>query len=127
MRVFGLFGLLLMPLLAWLTVKWMQHRQRGDSLAQQAVTEPVLPPGATAATALPWSEAQATLQYTLCICGESYPQVQWPRVTMLYDGKRVCAIQMRCEHCHQTRDLHFELPTASTAAPLPTEPQEERA
>ncbi len=112
MRVFGLFGLLLMPLVAWFAVKWMQHRQRSATIAQ-AATEAYVPPGATPATALPAHEMQSTLQYMLCLCGANYPLTNWPQVTMLYDGQKICAMQLRCAACEQPRDLHFILPSAA--------------
>ncbi len=116
MRVFGLFGLLLMPLVAWFAVKWMQHRQRSAAIAQAAATEAYVPPGATPATALPASEMQSTLQYMLCVCGANYPRMNWPQVTMLYDGQKICAMQLHCATCEQPRDLHFVLPSSTVPA-----------
>jgi hypothetical protein len=118
-RTVGFIGLLLMPLLAWFTVKWLQRKQARNAVAQ--VTEPLVAPGTSPATALPWSE----LARTRCACGAAYPEVHWPRLMMQYDGQRICVLHMRCSACTQPRELHFVLPANPSGAP--SAPYEKRA
>ena len=122
-RTVGLLGLLLMPVLAWFAVKWMQRKQQRQA-ATQAI-ETVVAPGLSPATALPVAEMQTTLSHLRCACGATYPDARWPRLTMLYDGQKINVLQLRCPSCEQPRDMHFVLPTTE---PLPTaKPREERA
>jgi transglutaminase-like putative cysteine protease len=122
-RIAGFVGLLLMPLLAWFAVKWLQRKQANQTVAHAAAqaTEPLVAPGATPATALPLAE----LARTRCGCGAAYPDVNWPRLMMQYDGRRVCVLHLRCSACAQPRELHFVMP--DSPPPTPATHYEKRA